>query len=159
MKTYRKLGFDSEETKKVVEHLSILLANLHVHYQKLRNYHWNVEGHEFFELHELFEQEYNAVKLQIDEIAERIRVFGKTPMSTLKEYLDIAEIKETGTDLSAKEMGKEVLNDFEILLSFMINAVDAAENVNDLATEDLIIGYIKRTEKTHWTFTLVSGRS
>jgi starvation-inducible DNA-binding protein len=153
MKTYRKLGFDSEETKKVVEHLNILLANLHVHYQKLRNYHWNVEGHEFFELHELFEQEYNAVKLQIDEIAERIRVFGKTPMSTLKEYLDIAEIKETGTDLSAKEMGKEVLNDFEILLSFMVNAVDAAENVNDLATEDLIIGYIKRTEKTHWMLT------
>lgn len=153
MKTYRKLGFDSDETKKVVEHLNTLLANLHVHYQKLRNYHWNVEGHDFFELHELFEQEYNAVKIQIDEIAERIRVFGKKPMSTLQEYLNTAEIKETGTDLTSKDMVTEILNDFEVLLSFMVDAVDAAENVNDLATEDLIIGYIKRTEKQHWMLT------
>lgn len=93
MKNYRKLGFDNEETKEIVESLNKLMANYHVHYQKLRNYHWNVEGHSFFELHEFFELEYNAVKLQIDEIAERIRVFGKKPVSTLKEYLEISEIK------------------------------------------------------------------
>jgi starvation-inducible DNA-binding protein len=153
MKTHRKLGFDSEETKEVVEGLNHLLANLHVHYQKLRNYHWNVTGHDFFELHEVFEQEYNEVKLEIDEIAERIRVFGKTPMSTMKEYLETSEIKETGTDLSSKEMVEEILNDFETLLSFMVESVEAADKIGDIATNDLITGYIKRTEKIHWMLT------
>lgn len=150
MKTYRKLGFDSEETQEVVKNLDVLLANLHVHYQKLRNYHWNVVGHDFFELHDVFEQEYNAVKLEIDEVAERIRVFGKTPTSTLKEYLEVSEIQETGTDLSSDEMVKEILSDFEILLSFMVECVEAADKVGDIATNDLVTGYIKRTEKLHW---------
>lgn len=150
MKNYRKLGFDSEETKGIVESLNILMANYHIHYQKLRNYHWNVEGDAFFELHEFFELEYNAVKLQIDEIAERIRVFGKKPVSTLKEYLEMAVIKETSNTLSAKEMAKEILHDFETLLSFCIDAHEKTALTGDLATSDLLIAYIKRTEKSHW---------
>jgi starvation-inducible DNA-binding protein len=153
MNTYRKLGFDSEESNEVVQSLNLLLANLHVHYQKLRNYHWNVTGSDFFDLHERFEEEYNEVKVEIDEIAERIRVFGHTPVSTLKEYLDMSEIKETGTDLTGNEMVKEVLNDFEILLSFMVDALEASGEIGDVATEDMLTGYIKRTEKVHWMLT------
>lgn len=150
MKNYRKLGFDNEETKEIVESLNKLMANYHIHYQKLRNYHWNVEGHSFFELHEFFELGYNAVKLQIDEIAERIRVFGKKPVSTLKEYLEISEIKETKNSLKSEEMAKEVLNDFETVISLCIDAQEKAASIGDLATSDLLIAYIKRTEKSHW---------
>ncbi|MEX1192310.1 MAG: DNA starvation/stationary phase protection protein [Brumimicrobium sp.] len=158
MKTYRRLGFDSEETKEVVENLNKLLANLHVHYQKLRNYHWNVVGPDFFDIHEIFEQEYNEVKLEIDDIAERIRVFGKTPYSTLKKYLEISEVKETGTDLSADDMVKEILSDFEIILSFMIDSAEASDKIGDIATNDLITGFIKRTEKRHWMLTSFSKK-
>jgi starvation-inducible DNA-binding protein len=150
MKNYRKLGFDSEETKEIVESLNKLLANYHVHYQKLRNYHWNVEGDAFFELHEFFELEYNAVKLQIDEIAERIRVFGKKPASTLKEYLEISEIKETDASLKSGEMAKEILTDFETIISLCIDSHEMTATTGDLATSDLLIDCIKRTEKSHW---------
>jgi len=158
MKTYKKLGFDSEETKDVVENLNKLLANLHVHYQKLRNYHWNVEGPDFFDIHETFEEEYNEVKLEIDEVAERIRVFGKTPYSTLVKYLEVSEIKETGTDLSADEMVKEILKDFEVLLSFMVDSIEAAEKIGDISTDDLITGFMKRREKKHWMLTAFSKK-
>tara|TARA_R100000951_G_C2613253_1_gene171918 strand:- start:630 stop:1106 length:477 start_codon:yes stop_codon:yes gene_type:complete len=158
MKTYKKLGFDSEETKDVVENLNKLLANLHVHYQKLRNYHWNVEGPDFFDIHETFEEEYNEVKLEIDEVAERIRVFGKTPYSTLSKYLEISEIKETGTDLNADEMVKEILRDFEILLSFMVDSIEASEKIGDISTNDLITGFMKRREKKHWMLTAFSKK-
>lgn len=150
MKNYRKLGFDSEETNSIVVSLNTLMANYHIHYQKLRNYHWNVEGHSFFELHEFFELEYNAVKLQIDEIAERIRVFGKKPMSTLKEYLDSSEIKETSNSFNSEKMTKEILNDFETLISLCIDTHEKTAMAGDLATSDLMIAYIKRTEKSHW---------
>jgi starvation-inducible DNA-binding protein len=153
MKTYRKLGFNAEETNEVVQSLNNLLANFHVHYQKLRNFHWNVVGSDFFELHAVFEGEYNQVKIQIDEVAERIRVFGKTPLSTLAEYLEVSEIKEVGTDLSSEKMVKEILKDFEILLTLMVEATEAADTIGDIATEDLITGYIKRTEKMHWMLT------
>jgi len=150
MKNYRKLGFDSEEAKEIVESLNTLMSNYHIHYQKLRNYHWNVEGHSFFELHAFFELEYNAVKIQIDEIAERIRVFGMKPVSTLKEYLEISEIKETNNSLVSEEMSKEILIDFELLISLCIDAHEKTSLAGDLATSDLLIAYIKRTEKSHW---------
>jgi len=150
---YKKLGFTKLETAELVKALDMLIANYHIHYQKLRNYHWNVKGADFFDIHEQFEEEYNSAKLNIDEIAERIRVFGYTPMSTMKEYLEHSEIEETDSDLTGMEMVSEILRDFEILLSYMVNVADAAIDIGDVGTEDLINSFIKRMEKRHWMFT------
>src|SRR3954471_5284565 len=99
-----KLGWSTEETEAITRTLNQLLANYSVHYQKLRNFHWNVKGSDFFDLHERFEQQYNEAFNNIDAIAERIRVFGETPLSTMKDYLETADIKETGTDLDSDIM-------------------------------------------------------
>ncbi len=156
MKEYKRLGFDSEESESVVKNLNSLLANLHVHYQKLRNYHWNVTGGEFFDIHEKTETEYTEVLTEIDEVAERIRVFGATPFSTLKDYLEISEIEETGTNLSSKEIVQEILSDYEILFSFMVDAVESAREIGDISTDSLITGFMKRREKMHWMWSAFS---
>lgn len=153
MKTHNKLGFSEEETTEVIESLNNLLANYQVHYQKLRNFHWNVEGKNFFELHEQFEDEYNAVKLQIDEIAERIRVFGKKPVSTLAGYLERSEIEEADENVAADAMVAEILKDFEVLFSFLVETIEAAGEIGDSATEDIATGYLKRLEQRHWMLT------
>ncbi|HLV42332.1 MAG TPA: DNA starvation/stationary phase protection protein [Brumimicrobium sp.] len=150
MKEYKRLGFDSEESEKVVDNLNLLLANLHVHYQKLRNYHWNVTGSEFFDIHETTEAEYTEVVGEIDDIAERIRVFGATPYSLMKDYLEVSEIEETGTDLNSKEIIQEILRDYEILFSFMVDTVEAAREIGDISTDDLVTGFMRRREKMHW---------
>lgn len=153
MPTNNKLGFSEEETKEVVDALNKLLANYQVHYQKLRNFHWNVVGKDFFELHNQFEAEYDAVKLQIDEIAERIRVFGTKPISTMAGYLETSEIEEAGEDTNAEEMVAEILKDFELLFSFLVDTIEAAGEIGDSATEDMATGYLKRLEQRHWMFT------
>ena len=89
-KPFRKLGFTYLETAEIVVSLNQLMANYFVHYNKLRNFHWNVDGHDFFELHEEFEKEYNTVNQNIDIIAERIRVFGLKPSMKIKEILDLS---------------------------------------------------------------------
>lgn len=149
---YTKLGFSESDTATIVNALNQLLANYHVHYQKLRNYHWNVKGPDFFDIHEKFEEQYNEAKLNIDDIAERIRVFGFTPMSTLREYLANSEIKETGSNLSGTEMVEEVLRDYEILLSFMTDVANAAIDIGDVGTENMINAFINKIEKSHWMF-------
>ena len=50
------LGLSHEKTFDVAGELNVLLANYHIYYQKLRNYHWNVEGENFFDLHDKFEE-------------------------------------------------------------------------------------------------------
>jgi starvation-inducible DNA-binding protein len=148
-----KLGWTTEETEKIVQVLNALLANYSVHYQKLRNYHWNVKGSDFFDLHEQFEVQYNEARDNIDEIAERIRVFSKTPLSTMKDYLDQSEIKETGTDLPSYLMVREILSDYRILLEYMFSVVDAAVDQGDSGTEEMVKKFIHAVEKHHWMMT------
>ncbi|NMM49886.1 Dps family protein [Marinigracilibium pacificum] len=149
-KEYKNLGFKESDVKPLVATLNKLLANYHVHYQKLRNYHWNVKGEDFFDIHEKFEVQYNKAKENIDEIAERVRVYGATPVSTMKQFLEISEIKETGSDLKAHDMVMEIKKDMEILDSFMYDAVDASIEAGDSALEDMLKTYIADLEKDHW---------
>jgi len=155
-RTFSKLGYTKLETAEIVEALNSLLANYSVHYQKLRNFHWNVKGGDFFEIHEKFEEQYNFAKTAIDDIAERIRVFGQTPLSTMRDYLETSEIKESGTDLTAMEMVQEILRDYEILLEFMFSSIEEALDKGDSGTEDLIKGFVKQIEKNHWKLTAFS---
>ncbi|MEZ5023005.1 MAG: ferritin-like domain-containing protein [Chitinophagales bacterium] len=50
-------------------------------------------------------------------------------------------------------MVKEILNDFEILLTSMVEVIDAAKKIGDSGTYDLISGFIKRIEQRHWMLT------
>ena len=152
-KSYKKLGFTYLETAETVVHLKTLLANYQVFYNKLRNYHWNIEGPEFFELHEQFELEYNTMKKHIDILAERIRVFGIKPNLTLKETLSLAEIKESTKPMTALEMVREVLNDYEILHNNMITSIGTALDTGDIATEQMLTDFLRQLEKRNWMFT------
>lgn len=159
MKPFSKLGFSSKDSDKVVDSLNILLANYQVHYQKLRDFHWNVKGSDFFDLHEQFEIEYNEVKLNIDAVAERVRVFGKHPLSTMQKYLDTSTIEEAERGHTGDEMVAIVLEDFETLLSFMIDVIDEAQEIGDNSTHDMITKFMKRMETRHWMFTAFSSKS
>ena len=157
-RTFVKLGYTKLETAEIVDALNKLLANYSVHYQKLRNFHWNVKGPDFFDIHEKFEDQYNAAKVAIDDIAERIRVFGQTPLSTMRDYLETSEIKESGSDLEGMEMVSEILRDYGILLEHMFNVVNAALDNGDSGTVDMMNTFIKRTEKNHWMLTAFSKK-
>ncbi|WP_353959669.1 Dps family protein [Echinicola jeungdonensis] len=89
----------------------------------------------------------------MDLIAERIRVFGMTPFSLIREYLENAEIKEVGTDVPSDEMVKEVLRDFEILAENMNECAERVADLGDSATEDMLIAMIKSIELHHWMLT------
>ncbi|TAI49491.1 Dps family protein [Flagellimonas allohymeniacidonis] len=152
-KEFKKLGFTYLETAEIVVNLNTLLANYQVFYNKLRNFHWNIEGPEFFELHEEFENEYNTVKENIDIVAERIRVFGVKPNFTLKKTLELSEIEETEKGFTAIEMVREVLKDFGILHDNMMSAIGASLDTGDIATEQMLTDFLRALEKRNWMFT------
>jgi starvation-inducible DNA-binding protein len=145
-----KLGWTTGETEEITKSLNNLLANYAIHFQRLRNYHWNVKGSDFFDLHEQFEAQYTEATQNIDDIAERIRIFGKTPLSTMQEYLEFAELKETGSELSAELMVRELLSDYRILLQHMFMVVEVAVEHEDSGTEEMVKRFINSTEKHHW---------
>lgn len=151
-KSFIKLGFDKEEAYEVVETLNALLANYAVLYQKIRNFHWNVTGGDFFDIHEKLEEEYISAAEYIDSVAERIRILGFKPLSTLAAYLEKSEIEESDEDLSGAKMMEQIVEDYETLLSFMVDSADAAIEHGDIGTETLMREILSRTEQKHWMF-------
>lgn len=152
-KVNRNLGFAKKDTTELTKEMNLLIATYHVHYQKLRNFHWNVSGSDFFELHEKFEELYDFAKVNIDDLAERVRVFGQYPMARLDEYLKYSQIEEPQGIPASQDMVRSVLADFEVLLTQMINVLDIANEVGDVSTIDLVNNMVKQTEKYHWMFT------
>ncbi|MEO2053263.1 MAG: Dps family protein [Allomuricauda sp.] len=152
-KSFKKLGFTYLETAEIVVTLNTLLANYQVFYNKLRNFHWNVEGPDFFELHEAFEDEYNVTKKNIDIVAERIRAFGIKPHFTMTKTMELSQIKEPSKELSALEMVREVLKDFEILHNNMLDGINASLETGDVVTEQILTDFLSYLEKRNWMFT------
>lgn len=152
-KPYKKLGFTYLETAEIVINLKQVLSDYQVHYHKLRNFHWNVEGGDFFELHQEFENDYNETKKIIDEIAERIRVFGQNPAMTLEEILKNSEIKESKGLETSRDLVKDILKDFGIIHKSLLSAIESAVAIGDSATEFMLAAYVRNLEKRNWMFT------
>lgn len=144
------LNIDNQKVLPVVSELNVLLADFHVYYQKLRNFHWNILGKNFFDLHNKFEEMYNDTRVKIDEIAERIVTLKYHPISKLSDYIEVSKIKESSPLLSDDEMVKEIIEDHKIILEQFGKVVDRAEKAKDEGTLDLIGAYIRELEKSTW---------
>lgn len=144
------LNLDVKKTEKTVEQLNILLADYHLYYQKLRNFHWNIEGTNFFDLHEKFEEMYDDAKLKVDEIAERILTLRHSPVSNLSDYLKLTNIEESPNDYDDKKMVETLLEDHGKIIMQFRKIVKVADEAGDEGTIDLIGAYIRELEKTSW---------
>lgn len=87
-------GLDDDYAKKLSNLLNGYLANLHVVYMKLRNFHWNVVGVDFIDFHEKLQELYESVAEEIDFIAERIKQVGYYPLASMAEMLQYATLQE-----------------------------------------------------------------
>ncbi len=144
------LNLDKKKTTTTAKELNVLLADYHLYYQKLRNFHWNVIGHNFFDLHIKFEEMYDDAKLKIDEIAERILTLRFQPTSNFTDYVKLSNIKESPSDTKDLKMVEILLDDHGKLLKQMRTVVEKADAAGDEGTIDMIGGFIGHIEKISW---------
>jgi starvation-inducible DNA-binding protein len=149
MKT-NDIGLEIKESKPLVKKLNELLANYQIYYQNLRNFHWNVSGPNFFELHAKFEELYTSANLAVDEIAERILTLGGRPFSSYAEYIENAEIKEAKEVKEAMKMVEIVRDNQNALLGLERKTLEAAGDATDEGTVSLMSDFITEKEKVVW---------
>ena len=130
----------------VIEKLNVYLADLNVMYRKVQNYHWNVDGRNFFTIHAKLEEYYDEINENIDSIAERILSIKGKPFGTMKKYLEITNIKEAqDEDITDINLVTILKADFETLLGEVKDIKVAADESNDYGTsammDELITGY------------------
>jgi starvation-inducible DNA-binding protein len=139
-----------EDTQKVGEALSIVLADTFTLYLKTHNFHWNVVGPLFHTLHLMFEEQYNELWLAGDAIAERIRAIGSNAPGSYREFSKLTYLREPEAGLSATEMIAELLRDHETSARTTRWALSVARTALDASTEDLLTQRLIAHEKAAW---------
>ena len=146
------LGLSEANTQGVAALLSRLLADEHVLYTRLRNYHWNIVGMAFGPLHALFQSQYEALADDIDDIAERMRMLGPTTPGTMTEFLQLATLAERPGELpDDRGMVAQLVSDHEAIIRHLRRDVRACdEQYDDMGTSDFLTGLMEKHEKYAW---------
>jgi len=143
-------GLKPKERADVARELSKALADSYALYLKTHGYHWNVRGPEFFSLHNLLEEQYREIWAALDEIAERIRALGELAPQSASAFANLTSIKDGDPEKDSSEMLKELIKDHGVVIATARAALDAADEVGDEASVDLMTVRLAAHEKAAW---------
>lgn len=139
------------EHKKVIERLQLIQADANEFWIKLHNYHWNVKGIHFEQIHEFTEQIYNDIAILFDDVAERILQLNAKPFVTSQELLKHKRLEsENKNDFDSLYVLNNILKDYEFFLKEFKALSNEAEEISDKATISLADEMIGKLEKNIW---------
>lgn len=134
----------------LVKSLELVLADTYALYLKTQNYHWNIEGPRFKELHSLFESYYNDLADAIDTVAELIRGLGEKTPGTFAFFMNHTSIKNGNEHATEMEMLKELLDDQYNMIKTLETALKDAKDVNDEVVAGFLIERMTVHRKNAW---------
>ncbi len=143
-------GMADDATMSVIERLQDrLIATLDLQLT-LKHIHWNVVGMNFVAIHEMLDPQVDAVRLQSDELAERIATLGGTPEGTP------AAIVEGRTwddyDINRAPTVQHLVALDHVYSGVIADHRSAMQELGDLdpVSEDMIIGHLRDLELFQW---------
>ncbi|WP_298737324.1 DNA starvation/stationary phase protection protein [uncultured Chitinophaga sp.] len=145
------IGISEENLKAVALELNKALADLMVLYTKTRNYHWNVEGPDFMELHKFYEEQYSQLEEAIDETAERIRTLGHYAQGRLADFLKQTSLVEQEYTNDERTQLSNLLEDHETIIRNLRRLVtEFADKYKDIGSSDFATELLRQHEKMAW---------
>ncbi|MCL5782642.1 MAG: DNA starvation/stationary phase protection protein [Candidatus Thermoplasmatota archaeon] len=149
---YVDIGIDDRARKKIAEILQAILADEYILYTETRNYHWNVTGDRFNDLHKFFESQYTELSTIIDDVAERIRSIGERPDGTLTAFLKTGRVQENLTnDIDSDTMILRLLSGHQSLIrNLRTDLIACLEKYGDAGTNNFLTDLMEKHEKMAW---------
>jgi starvation-inducible DNA-binding protein len=146
------IGLTQEQRQGVINLLNQDLADAYLLLVKTKKYHWDVVGPQFRSLHQLWEEHYQKLTLNIDALAERVRTLGGYPIGTMEGFLNIATLKEhAGNVPTATKMVANLVQDHEQVIRNLRGHIDqSAEEFHDQGTSDFLTGLMEEHEQIAW---------
>lgn len=144
------LGINPEQRTRIAEGLKKVLADSYTLYLQTHNFHWNVTGPQFRELHLMFEEHYTELAVAVDDIAERIRTLGITAPGTYRQFASLTRIEEVEEIPPAQEMIRILMESHEQVVRTCREVLKTASDAGDESSTALISDRMRIHEKTAW---------
>ena len=132
--------------EKLYKLLSDTQASLFVLFQKTWNYHWNLTGPDFPQLHELFGGQYEAMFEEVDRISEHMRYLNIRPVSTMNRMIEVSSIEGPANGnqvIDAKGMVEQLLADNQKVIEMFKDISEESEKQRSYATANLVQDFME----------------
>lgn len=146
----KKMNEHNRANDEIVLGLQKQVANAFVLYLNYKHYHWQTFGPLFRDLHLLFDEFATEVYETIDEMAERIRMIGQSPVSRIEEFLTTASIKSAEKNSDLRLMVTEANKNSLTVIKEMRDAIKKADEGDDPGTADVLTRFVQIHEKQEW---------
>lgn len=119
-------------------------------YLKAHNFHWNVEGPDFLQYHDLFGKIYEEVFESIDPFAEQIRAVDAYVPGSFIKFSMLSQLDDEVNILSKEEMVISLLEDNKKMQIILKMLFDVSEEAGTVGFSDFIAGRIDAHAKHGW---------
>lgn len=126
------------------------LATVFSMYLKAANFHWNVEGPDFYQYHKLFEDIYTDVYDSIDPLAENCRKIGTYTPASYKRFSELSQIEDQLEPLSASAMLERLHADNQIVIESLNKALAEAQKNSQQGLMNFLADRIDQHQKWSW---------
>lgn len=119
-------------------------------FQKTWVYHWNVVGQDFYQLHELFGEQYNEMFSELDRLSEHMRYLRMKAIAPLTKVAATSDIPEASINPTADLMISQLMNDNKMLIEILTDVVETAEKAKQYTTSNIAQDLIETHGKFVW---------
>jgi starvation-inducible DNA-binding protein len=135
----------------LADSLKILLASEYAFVIKAQQFHWNVEGPDFAQLHKFFGKIYDEVyENSIDQTAEFIRILDDYTPGSFERFSELSVIRGQTKIPRARLMIEELLANNGQMIELLNQCFGEAEQENQQGIADFIAGRIDAHGKHGW---------
>jgi starvation-inducible DNA-binding protein len=136
--------------EQLADQLKVCLSDAFTFYFKAHNYHWNVEGPDFFQYHELFGKIYEEVLGSVDTLAEQIRTLDIYAPGSLSRITQLTSIVEDENLPSPIEMARLLFIENNKVLASLMTGYKMAEEIGELGISNFLQDRIQAHQKHAW---------
>mgnify|MGYP005840477971 CR=1 FL=1 len=143
-----RIDIDLDTREQLIGLLNTHLASTLDLYAQTKHAHWNVKGHDFFQLHELFDTLAAPLLDYVDMYGERITALGGTAHGSIRTASETSILPDLDTPDDAGSTYLAALSErFAMLASATREAIDLSASLNDQATADLFTEVVRGLDK------------
>ena len=134
----------------LIKTMKVTFASEYSYFVKAQFFHWNVEGSNFPQYHELFGNIYEEVYRNIDAFAENLRKLGTYAPGSFDRLSMLSRIDDETQIMPAERMIAELLADSEKMCEMFKVVFMLSEQANEYGLSDFIAGRQDAHRKHAW---------
>ena len=136
--------------EELIKTIKVAFASEYSYFVKAQFFHWNVEGSNFPQYHELFGNIYEEVYGNIDAFAENLRKLGTYAPGSFDRLSMLSRVEDETQIMPAEQMLAELLADSERMCEMFKVVFMLSEQAREHGLSDFIAGRQDAHRKHAW---------